>query len=61
MTNILFIEKLGGTVAPAGLQGDPPLNGSFPEHLLVLDGKNNDQWFVKMKVIFKYQDVLEAI
>jgi hypothetical protein len=25
MINMLFIEKLGGAVAPRGLQGDPPL------------------------------------
>jgi len=36
-------------------------NNNFPAHLLVFNGMNYDQWIVKMKVIFKYQDVLEVV
>jgi hypothetical protein len=28
-------------------------NGNFPAHLPVFDGKNYDQWIMKMKVIFR--------
>ena len=27
----------------------------------MFDGKNYNQWIVKMKVIFRYQDVLEVV
>jgi len=30
-------------------------------HLSVFEGKNYDQWIVKMKVIFRFQDVLEVV
>ena len=30
-------------------------------HLPVFEGKNFDQWMVKMKVIFRFQDVLEVV
>jgi hypothetical protein len=36
-------------------------NGNFHAHLPVFDGKNYDQWVVKMKVIFRYQDVLDVV
>lgn len=34
--------------------------GSFTTHVPVFYGKIYDQWIVKMKVIFRYQDVLDA-
>ncbi|CAJ2647891.1 unnamed protein product [Trifolium pratense] len=36
-------------------------NNSFPANLPILDGKNWDQWCVKMNVIFSYQDVEDLI
>jgi hypothetical protein len=36
-------------------------NGNIHAHLPIFEGKNFDQWSVKMKVIFKYQDVLEIV
>ena len=36
-------------------------NGYIPAHLPAFEGKNFDQWSVKMKVIFKFQDVLEIV
>jgi len=36
-------------------------NNNFPAHLPVFEGKNYDLWIVKMKVIFRYQDVLEMV
>jgi len=36
-------------------------NGNFLAQLPVFDGKNYDQWVVKMKVIFRYQIVLDVI
>jgi len=36
-------------------------NNNIPAHLPVFEGKNFDQWIVKMKVIFKFQDVLEVV
>ncbi|GAU21786.1 hypothetical protein TSUD_329110 [Trifolium subterraneum] len=36
-------------------------SSSFPANLPILDGKNWDQWCVKMKVIFGFQEVQELI
>jgi len=36
-------------------------NNNIPTHLPVFEGKNFDQWIVKMKVIFRFQDVLEVV
>jgi len=36
-------------------------NNNIPAHLPVFEGKNFDQWIVKMKVIFRFQDVLEVV
>ncbi|CAJ2653926.1 unnamed protein product [Trifolium pratense] len=36
-------------------------SNSFPANLPILDGKNWDQWCVKMNVIFTYQEVEEII
>ncbi|XP_045792104.1 uncharacterized protein LOC123886874 [Trifolium pratense] len=36
-------------------------NNGFPANLPILDGKNWDQWCVKMNVIFNYQDVEDLI
>lgn len=36
-------------------------NGSYPANLPVLDGKNFEQWCVKMGVIFGFQYVLEIV
>ncbi|PNX81725.1 hypothetical protein L195_g037750 [Trifolium pratense] len=36
-------------------------NTSFPANLPILDGKNWDQWCVKMNVIFSFQEVEELI
>jgi len=36
-------------------------NENFLVHLPVFDGKNYDQWIMKMKVIFRYIDVLDVI
>jgi hypothetical protein len=36
-------------------------NNNIPTHLPIFEGKNFDQWSVKMKVIFRYQDVLETV
>ncbi|RDY14474.1 hypothetical protein CR513_00463, partial [Mucuna pruriens] len=36
-------------------------NGSFPANMLVLDGKNFEQWCIKMGVIFGFQEVLEIV
>ncbi|KAG5068162.1 hypothetical protein JHK85_000539 [Glycine max] len=37
------------------------LNGSFPASMPVLKGKNYDDWCAKMKVIFRFQDVIEVV
>ncbi|MCI62743.1 retrovirus-related pol polyprotein, partial [Trifolium medium] len=34
-------------------------SNSFPANLPILDGKNWDQWCVKMNVIFGFQEVEE--
>lgn len=36
-------------------------NGQFPAKLLIIDSKNYDRWIVQLKVIFRYQDVLEVV
>jgi len=36
-------------------------NNNIPAHLPAFEGKNFDQWIVKMKVIFRFQDVVEAV
>jgi len=36
-------------------------NNNIPAHLPVFEGKNFDQWIVKMKTIFRFQDVLEVV
>jgi len=36
-------------------------NDNIPAHLPVFEGKDFDQWSVKMKVIFRFQDVLEIV
>lgn len=36
-------------------------SNSIPTHLPVFEGKNYDQWIVKMKVICRFQDVLEVV
>lgn len=36
-------------------------SNNIPTHLPVFEGKNYDPWIVKMKVIFKFQDVLEVV
>jgi len=36
-------------------------NDNIPVHLPVFEGKDFDQWSVKMKVIFRFQDVLEIV
>jgi len=36
-------------------------NNNFHAHLPIFEGKNYDQWIVKMKVIFRYQDVFEVV
>jgi len=36
-------------------------NNSIHAHLPVFEGKNFDKWIVKMKVIFRFQDVVEAV
>ena len=36
-------------------------NSNIPAHLPDFEGKNFDQWSVKMKVIFRFQDVLEIV
>ena len=36
-------------------------NNGFPAHLPIFDGKNYDQWIAKMKVIFRFQDVVEIV
>jgi hypothetical protein len=35
-------------------------NGSFTTHVPFFDGKIYDQWIVKMKVVFRHQDVLDV-
>jgi hypothetical protein len=34
---------------------------NFHAHLPLIEGKNYDQWIVKMKVIFMYQHMLEVV
>jgi len=34
---------------------------NIPAHLPVFEGKNYNRWIVKMKVIFRFQDVLEVV
>ena len=36
-------------------------NNNIPTHLPVFEGKNFDQWIVKMKVILRFQDVVEVV
>ncbi|KAK2455781.1 hypothetical protein QL285_003203 [Trifolium repens] len=36
-------------------------NNGFRTHLPMFNGKNYDQWIAKMKVIFRFQDVLELV
>ena len=36
-------------------------NGNIPAHLPIFEGKNFEQWIVKMKVIFRFKDVLEVV
>jgi len=36
-------------------------NNNIPAPLPVFEGMNFDQWFVKMKVIFRLQDVVEVV
>jgi len=36
-------------------------NDNIPAHLLIFEGKNFDQWSIKMKVIFRFRDVLEIV
>lgn len=36
-------------------------NGNFPANFPVLDGKNYHRWVVQMKVIFRYQDVIDVV
>ncbi|XP_006579169.1 uncharacterized protein [Glycine max] len=36
-------------------------NGNFPASMLVLKGKNYDDWCAQMKVIFRFQDVTEMV
>jgi len=36
-------------------------NNNIPAHLPIFEGKNFDQWIVTMKVIFRFQDVLEVV
>ena len=36
-------------------------NGNFPASMPVLIGKNYDDWCAKMKVIFRFQDVIEVV
>ncbi|RDY01198.1 hypothetical protein CR513_15501, partial [Mucuna pruriens] len=36
-------------------------NGTFPANMQVLDGKNFEQWCIKMGVIFGFQEVLEIV
>lgn len=36
-------------------------NGQFLTKLPVFDDKNYDCWIIQMKVIFRYQDVLEVV
>ena len=36
-------------------------NGNFPASMLVLKGKNYDDWCAQMKVIFRFQDVTEVV
>ncbi|RDX90887.1 hypothetical protein CR513_27193, partial [Mucuna pruriens] len=36
-------------------------NGTFPTNMAVLDGKNFEQWYIKMGVIFGFQVVLEIV
>jgi hypothetical protein len=36
-------------------------NNNIPAHLPVFEGKNYDQWIIKMNVIFRFHDVLEVV
>ena len=36
-------------------------NGNFPANFPVLDGRNYDQWSMKMKAILSYQDVWDLV
>ncbi|RDX87993.1 hypothetical protein CR513_30472, partial [Mucuna pruriens] len=36
-------------------------NGSFPANMSILDGKNFEQWCIKMGVIFGFQEVQQAV
>jgi len=36
-------------------------SSNIPAHLPVFEGKNFDQCIVKMKAIFRFQDVLEVV
>lgn len=36
-------------------------NGYFPANLSILDGKNWEEWCVKMEAIFGFQDVSEIV
>ena len=37
------------------------LDTTFPSTCPILDGKNYDKWYVWMKVLLNYQDVMEVV
>lgn len=36
-------------------------NNGIPGNLPILDGKNQDRWCAQMKLLFRFQDVIEMV
>ncbi|RDX93960.1 Copia protein, partial [Mucuna pruriens] len=61
VTDILTKGLLSFVISKLGMMHIYAPEEGFPTNMLVLDGKNFEQWCIKMNAIFGFQEVLEIV